>query len=66
MTARRARNLQVMSVTGAMSMMQFEQERKLQGAAMTQHNLLARTYHRILKLARTIVVLEGCEEIQSV
>ena len=34
--------------------------------AMTQLNLSARPYHRILKLARTIVDLAGSEEIQSV
>ncbi len=35
-------------------------------AAMTQFNLLARAYHRILKKARTIADLAGSEEIQSV
>jgi len=33
---------------------------------MTQLNLSAGAYHRILKLARTIADLAGCEEIQSV
>ena len=33
---------------------------------MTQLNLSARVYHRILKLAHTITDLAGCEEIQSV
>jgi len=33
---------------------------------MKQLNLSARTYHRILKLARTIADLAGCEEIGSV
>jgi magnesium chelatase family protein len=37
----------------------------LMRAAMTQLNLSARAYHRILKLARTIADLAGCEEIQS-
>jgi len=37
----------------------------LMRAAMTQHNLSARAYHRILKLARTIADLAGSEEIQS-
>ena len=34
-------------------------------AAMSQLNLSARAYHRILKLARTIADLTGSEEIQS-
>ena len=38
----------------------------LMRAAMTQLNLSARAYHRILKLARTIADLAGSEEIQSV
>jgi magnesium chelatase subunit ChlI-like protein len=38
----------------------------LMQAAMTQLNLSARAYHRILKLARTIADLAGSEEIQSV
>jgi len=32
---------------------------------MTQLNLSARAYHRILKLARTITDLASCEEIES-
>ena len=35
-------------------------------AAMSQLNLSACAYHRILKLARTIADLAGIEEIQSV
>ena len=35
-------------------------------AAMTQLNLSARASHRILKLARTLSDLAGCEDIQSV
>ena len=38
---------------------------RLMRAAMTQLNLSARGYHRILKLARTIADLAGSEEIQS-
>ena len=33
---------------------------------MSQFNLSARAYHRILKLARTIVDLAGSEEIQPI
>ena len=43
-----------------------EDGQRLMRAAMTQLNLSARAYHRILKLARTIADLAGCEEIQSV
>ena len=35
----------------------------LVGAAMSQMNLSARAYHRILKLARTIADLAGSEQI---
>jgi magnesium chelatase family protein len=38
----------------------------LMRAAMSQLNLSARAYHRILKLSRTIADLAGSEEIQSV
>lgn len=37
----------------------------LMRAAMSQMNFLARAYHRILKLARTIADLARSEEIQS-
>ena len=43
-----------------------EEGQRLMRAAMTQLNLSARAYHRILKLARTIADLSRCEEIQSV
>ena len=43
-----------------------EEGQRLMRAAMTQLNLSARAYHRILKLARTIADLAGSEEIQSV
>ena len=43
-----------------------EDGQSLMRAAMTQLNLSARAYHRILKLARTIADLAGCQEIQSV
>jgi predicted ATPase with chaperone activity len=39
---------------------------RLVRAAMTQLNLSARAYYRILKLARTIADLAGSDEIQSV
>ena len=37
----------------------------LMRAAMTQLKLLARAYHRILKVARTITDLAGSEELQA-
>ena len=43
-----------------------EDGQSLMRAAMSQLNLSARAYHRILKLARTIADLAGCEEIQYV
>ena len=42
-----------------------EQSQSLMRAAVNQLNLSARGYHRVLKLARTIADLAGCEEIQS-
>ena len=42
-----------------------DEGQSLMRAAMAQHNLSARAYHRILKLARTIADLAGSEEIQS-
>src|SRR5687768_3901431 len=44
----------------------YDQGQSLVWVAMTQLNLSARAYHRILKLARTIADLAGSEEIQSV
>ncbi len=43
-----------------------DEGQSLMRSAMTQLNLSARAYHRILKLARTIADLSGSEEIQSV
>ncbi len=43
-----------------------EEGQSLMRAAMRQLNLWARAYHCILKLARTIADLVGCEEIHSV
>ena len=43
-----------------------DEGQRLMRAAMSQLNLSARAYHRILKLARTIADLAGGEEIQSV
>ncbi len=42
-----------------------DEGQSLMRAAMTQLNLSARAYHRILKLARTIADLTGSEDIQS-
>jgi len=42
-----------------------DEGKSLMRAAMTQLNLSARAYHRILKLARTIADLARSEEIQS-
>ena len=42
-----------------------DEGQSLMRAAMSQLNLSARGYHRILKLARTIADLSGSEEIQS-
>jgi magnesium chelatase family protein len=43
-----------------------EEGQRLMRSAMTQLNLSARAYYRILKLARTIADLAGSEEIESV
>ncbi|MFN8381846.1 MAG: hypothetical protein U0V02_07900 [Anaerolineales bacterium] len=37
---------------------------RLMRTFMSQLNLSARTYHRILKLAKTIANLAGCEDNQ--
>jgi len=42
-----------------------ETSESLMRAAMSQMNLSARAYHRILKLSRTIADLAGSEEIHS-
>ena len=42
-----------------------DEGQSLMRAAMTQLNLSARAYHRILKLARTVADLAGSKEIQS-
>jgi magnesium chelatase family protein len=43
-----------------------EEGQSLMRAAMSQLNLSARAYHQVLKLARTIADLAGCEKIRSV
>jgi magnesium chelatase family protein len=43
-----------------------DEGQNLMRSAMSQLQLSARAYHRILKLARTIADLAGSEEIQSV
>lgn len=45
---------------------QPEEDYSLMRAAMTQLNLSARGYHRVIKLARTIADLAGSDDIQSV
>ncbi len=42
-----------------------DEGQNLMRSAMSQLNLSARAYHRILKLARTIADLAGCDEIGS-
>jgi magnesium chelatase family protein len=42
-----------------------DEGQSLMRSAMSQLNLSARAYHRILKLARTIADLAGSDEIQS-
>ena len=42
-----------------------DEGQRLMRSAMTQLNLSARAYQRILKLARTLADLAGSEEIQS-
>ena len=42
-----------------------DEGQSLMRSAMSQMNLSARAYHRILKLARTIADLAGSEDIQS-
>jgi magnesium chelatase family protein len=42
-----------------------DEGQSLMRSAMTQLNLSACAYHRILKLARTIADLAGSEDIQS-
>jgi magnesium chelatase family protein len=42
-----------------------DEGQSLMRAAMSQLNLSARAYHRILKFVRTIADLAGSEEIQS-
>jgi len=43
-----------------------DEGQSLMRAAMSQLQLSARAYHRVLKLSRTIADLAGSEEIQSV
>ena len=66
-------DLLILSVTQICASGEIRQFCKLQDegqslmrSAMSQLNLSARAYHRILKLARTIADLTGSEEIQSV
>ena len=42
-----------------------DEDKSLMRSAMTQLNLSARAYHRILKLSRTIADRSGSEEIQA-
>ena len=47
------------------ALLSLSKHQSLMRAAMTQLNLSARAYHRILKLARTIADLAGSSEIHS-
>lgn len=53
----------------AMDVEQFcvlgKQEKQLMELAYSKLKLSARTYHRVLKVARTIADLEGCEQIRE-
>ena len=56
-----------MRITEIRQFCQLQDEgQSLMRAAMSQLQLSARAYHRILKLARTIADLAGSEEIQSI
>jgi len=50
---------------GEGGVLSLSKHRSLMRAAMSQLNLSARVYHRILKLARTSADLAGSEDIQS-
>lgn len=43
----------------------YNQHRDMLRTTMEHMQLSARVYSRILKAARTIAVLEGCEKVQS-
>lgn len=42
-----------------------EHGREIMKEAFYRYNLSARAYHRIIKVARTIADLDGCEDIQA-
>ena len=56
-------NVSVLQDEGAV--LSLSKHQRLMRAAMSQLNLSARAYHRILKLARTIANLARSEEFQS-
>lgn len=62
-------SLQVNADMGPAEVRQFceldEAGKQLMRAAMKQMNMSARAFHRILKLARTIADLAGCEKIET-
>lgn len=68
-TATNGAHLQVNADMGPAEVRQFceldDAGKQLMRAAMKQMNMSARAFHRILKLARTIADLAGCDKIET-